>query len=326
MLEAILTVLRKNDKIKMLTFNTYKLVIKICNIAPHLPIDAYDNNANELIKKYLKSDKPCMVCRFGENELRTAVAYLNMLKGVKTNIRGILRMESFNLNEPRVINWMRDCAGFFPSNMKTLREFSKLYLNDMKEVDILGCWLAKETRVRSYLPENLKTIDLGDLDPWNYEIPWTTVLQNKKVLVIHPFTETIKKQYKNRELIFKNKDILPEFELLTMQAVQSAGGNKTKFNTWFDALDYMCGKIDKIDFDIALIGAGAYGFSLAAHIKRIGKKSIHLGGVSQLLFGIKGNRWDGTDLADKLYNQYWVRPLPEETPQSANKVEGSTYW
>ena len=326
MFEYILELLRKNETIKMLTFTTYKIVRKMFRIAPHLPIDAYGHDANKLIKKYLESDRPCMICRFGENELRTAIAYLNMQNGIKTNIRSILRMESFNLNEPRVVNWMRDVAGFFPSNIKTLTEFSKLYLNDMKEADILGCWLAKETKVVDHLSNKLKTVQLASLDPWNYETPWTIALQNKKILVIHPFTETIKKQYKNRDLIFKNNNILPKFELLTLQAVQSAGGNKTEFKTWFDALNYMCSEIDKINFDIALIGAGAYGFSLAAHIKRIGKKSVHLGGVSQLLFGIKGNRWDETELAKKLYNEYWVRPLTKETPQSAKKVEGGSYW
>lgn len=46
--------------------------------------------------------------------------------------------------------------------------------------------------------------------------------------------------------------------------------------------------MDKIDYDICLIGCGAYGFPLAAHAKRKGKKAVHLGGALQLLFGIKG--------------------------------------
>ena len=50
--------------------------------------------------------------------------------------------------------------------------------------------------------------------------------------------------------------------------------------------------LDKQDYDICLIGAGAYGFPLAAHVKRKGKKAIHLGGALQLLFGVKGKRWE----------------------------------
>ena len=44
----------------------------------------------------------------------------------------------------------------------------------------------------------------------------------------------------------------------------------------------------KFDFDVALIGCGAYGFPLAAKLKTAGKQAIHLGGVLQALFGIKG--------------------------------------
>lgn len=33
------------------------------------------------------------------------------------------------------------------------------------------------------------------------------------------------------------------------------------------------------DYDICLIGYSAYGFPLAAHAKRKGKKAVHLGGI-----------------------------------------------
>ena len=68
------------------------------------------------------------------------------------------------------------------------------------------------------------------------------------------------------------------------------GGQCSQFNTWFDALDYMKSEIDKYDYDVCLIGCGAYGFPLATHVKHNGKQAIHLGGTLQLLFGIKGNR------------------------------------
>ena len=48
----------------------------------------------------------------------------------------------------------------------------------------------------------------------------------------------------------------------------------------------------KIDFDVAIIGCGAYGFPLAAKLKQAGKQAIHLAGATQLLFGIKGKRWE----------------------------------
>lgn len=98
--------------------------------------------------------------------------------------------------------------------------------------------------------------------------PWTKALANQKVLVIHPFAETILNQYKKRELLFTNPDILPLFkELHIIKAVQSLGGDDKRFNNWFDALEWMKYKMNQIDYDICLIGCGAYGFPLAAHAK-----------------------------------------------------------
>lgn len=64
----------------------------------------------------------------------------------------------------------------------------------------------------------------------------------------------------------------------------------------------------KIDFDIALIGCGAYGMPLASFIKGMGKQAVHLAGWTQILFGIKGKRWDDLPYVSKFYNNAWVRP------------------
>jgi len=53
--------------------------------------------------------------------------------------------------------------------------------------------------------------------------------------------------------------------LLTLKAVQTIANTKDdRFDTWFDALDYMYNEALKLDFDVALIGCGAYGYPLAA--------------------------------------------------------------
>lgn len=155
--------------------------------------------------------------------------------------------------------------------------------------------------------------------------------------MIHPFKNTIEKQYQKRELLFENKDVLPKFESLTViRAIQSLGGN-SQFKDWFEALEYMKNEIDKVDYDICLIGAGAYGFPLAAHVKRQGKQGIHLGGALQLLFGIKGKRWENPNYSldwnlekdtykNLLNNKNWLRADENETPKTASNVEGGCYW
>lgn len=86
-------------------------------------------------------------------------------------------------------------------------------------------------------------------------------------------------------------------------------------------------EMEKDEFDIALIGCGAYGFPLSVHAKRLGKVGIHLAGWTQMLFGIYGKRWlvDQPQYA-KFINENWVRPSLDEVPQNASKVEGGCYW
>lgn len=77
----------------------------------------------------------------------------------------------------------------------------------------------------------------------------------------------------------------------------------------------------KINFEIAIICCGVYGFPLAAKIKDAGRQAIHLGEVTQLLFGIRGKRWDEYLIISKFYNEYWVCPDSSEIPLGAKKVE-----
>jgi hypothetical protein len=158
--------------------------------------------------------------------------------------------------------------------------------------------------------------------------PWSRVLAGKKVLVVHPFADTIADQYsRKRTALFANPLVLPEFELKTIKAVQSIANNKSQFLTWFDALDHMKAQIFVTDFDIAIIGCGAYGMPLAAHCKRIGRKAVHLGGQTQLLFGLKGKRWEtGHDEITSMFNEHWVYPGEHDKPKDFKVVEGGAYW
>lgn len=142
----------------------------------------------------------------------------------------------------------------------------------------------------------------------------------------------IQQQYLKGTNLFEDERVLPRFEtLLTLEAVQSASGTPTRFENWFEALDAMCSDISKMEFDVALIGAGAYGMPLAAHVKKLGKKAVHMGGVTQILFGIIGRRWEkpipgGYPPLTRFVNDHWTRPLPEETPLSFRSVSSGDYW
>ena len=301
---------------------------KLCNPANRLPIDLSGQAASDLIKAALVAEKPSMISRFGSVELSailTALAIHDKGGFVCKSLKAVFGEGQYFWWDKSVISSMYNNAGFFPSNPITLSEFAEKMLTDSSIIDILGSWTLGEKLVMDHNPK-AKIIKLIDMDPYFHDNPWTEALRGKKVLVIHPFEISIRNQYKKRHLLFTDPRILPVFDLLTLKAVQTIAGEKTNFSNWFEALDSMCEAISQKDFDIAIIGAGAYGMPLSAYVKRMGKKAIHLGGATQLLFGIKGKRWDERGLYQSLYNEHWTRPLPEETPQNARIVESSCYW
>ncbi|CAM4099891.1 DUF1792 domain-containing protein [Zobellia roscoffensis] len=289
------------------------------------------NKVSQLIYNQLVSDKPCMIARFGAFELSTVVNYLGV-KSQNRNLRQYIKGESLQWwwNE-NTLSHMQNNAGFFPLTEDKIQQFCELMLKDMKEVDVLGSWLPNEQYFTSSL-KNMELVQREIQNPFFAKQPWTFALKGKKVLVIHPFAELIEQQYQHHRLqLFDNQDILPEFKLQTITAVQSLGGKHEKFSTWFEALQSMKDEMDKRDYDICLIGAGAYGFPLAAHAKRQGKKAVHLGGSLQLLFGIKGKRWEDPNYNEKynyaaLMNHCWVRPGEKFRPKNAENVEGACYW
>jgi hypothetical protein len=287
------------------------------------------NKASDIIYNALMSDNPLMVGRFGANELNCLTNYLSIKSKKKDFIKYITGEIQAWWWVDGIIENLYNVAGFYPTEKSQLKKFCNLMICDAHELDIIGSWLEQENIFKDILLSKPK-IWIDFLTPFFSEKPWTKALEGKNVLVVHPFAKTIESQYLKKDLLFKN-EILPSFNLKTIKAVQTVAGNKSEFDTWFDALDYMKSEIDKVDYDICLIGCGAYGFPLAAHVKRNGKKSIHLGGSLQLLFGIRGKRWENPNLNKDysffdLMNEHWVRPSIEETPQNSVKVEGATYW
>ena len=294
----------------------------------------YDNatitqqQASDLIKTKLLGDGPTMICRLGSVELSCVLNYFSIQRHASAFSKCFAyvtgKSEAFWWDK-EIVSMMGNNAGFFPTSNQFLERFSQLMLHDMAQVDVLGSWLKQEKIVNSYLQNAIK-IRLPDLEPYYHQNPWTEALAGKTILVVHPYDETICNQYHRRKLLFLDGRILPDFELKTIRAVQSIGNNQTAFRTWFDAYEHMCRQISHTEFDIAIIGCGAYGFPLAAHVKRIGKKAVHLGGATQIMFGITGKRWEDHSFISKLINENWVRPSHREVPANYRKIENGAYW
>ncbi|WP_295671478.1 hypothetical protein [uncultured Mucilaginibacter sp.] len=284
--------------------------------------------ANELIKNGLLADAPFMVARLGSTELACMVNYLGVkeqskYKSVKGYVTGKSPAWWWSKS---IMQQMQDWSGFFPVDVGNIERFCEMMIGILPNVDVLGSWLKEEKFFNEELLGSKKVV-LEDLEPFFTPNPWTWALEGKKVLVVHPFDEAIKNQFEVREYLFGNK-LLPDFELTTIPAVQSLAREKTPYDSWFDALDSMKEKIAATDFDVCILGCGAYGFPLASFVKDMGKKAIHLGGVTQLLFGIKGKRWENYIVYPytNLYNEYWIRPGDKNRPKKAAIVESACYW
>ena len=278
----------------------------------------FGQEGHDRITELLSLDVPVLVARIGAVELSCLRFYLE--KRCAKN-RGYSR---------KIRSTMANNAGFFPVDDASLDAFAEMFLKHLTQVDLMGVWFNQyedvicNTRCRA-----AELVDLDCFEPFRFVKPWSSMLAGRKVLVVHPFAESIAKQYaEKRHQLFSAPDILPDFTLITLKSVQSIAGAQVGFATWFDAYRSMCDEMAQIDFDICIIGAGAYGLPLASFAKQLGKQAIHLGGVTQILFGIKGKRWEReyADSTAKLFNEHWVRPLPSETPAHTERVDKGCYW
>jgi len=273
------------------------------------------NDGSNYIEKLISYNKPFAIARFG------AVECGCFNRGLEIKLGLVKQFKQTNFYQ------MQNNAGFFSATNNELLKFTQLQEKCFKEIDLLAVFnIFMEDYIVNHFCKNAKLTTLITVDP--VLSSWTKSLRGKKVLVVHPLAELIQQQYKKRELLFEDKDKLPDFHLKVFPAVQTIAGEKDdRFNSWFEALDYMIDEISKIEFDIALIGAGAYGLPLAVKIKtQLRKQAIHIGGATQLLFGIRGKRWDIREDFAGYFNEYWVRPDKKYIPQNAQGVEGGCYW
>jgi hypothetical protein len=216
-------------------------------------------------------------------------------------------------------------AGVFPKTKQAFDCFCRTYLKSLPCFDGLYLWqkdsYLKKVEQKLALVHCPKAAHLhSDL------ISHKTLfdLHNYKWLIVSPFVELMSKQ------LHKLQDIHPQIDpdKTRLQGCQflkvpvHASLEKSPFESWDEGLEVLAERASKISFDLAIVGAGAWSLPLLAKIKESGKSGIHLGGDTQLIFGIKGKRWDSYGI----YNEHWIRP-----PQPANKaalqeIDQGTYW
>ncbi|GHU00749.1 hypothetical protein FACS1894186_2010 [Alphaproteobacteria bacterium] len=275
--------------------------------------------ASDLIAAGLAGGQPFLATRMGRSEetpIRSFLSYRGMAPGYP---------------EKAGVNLCK-YAGFFPNTTDALTRFCYEYAEAARAADLMGVWYynGEPEICARYCPA--ATLIFGGITGDGALLlprPWTRVLAGRKVLVISPLADSITRQYEKRRLIWPdNPDILPDFTLRTLKAVQSIADAKDDlpYASWFEALADMERQIAAVDFDVALISAGAYGQPLGAFVKGLGKQAVVVGGGLQIMFGIKGARWEESPDFSPLFNEHWVSPSAAERPRGLEKVERGCYW
>jgi len=270
------------------------------------------SQTNQQIQSLLEGDLPALVSRIGHTEGRIVGEWL-----FRGGHHGQLTHKQAHQN-----------AGIFPVEGSLLTRFSEIYSAALGEVDLLGFWQTSyQARWLASLPKRPLLAPLESLEPYFHPQPWSSALAGRRVLVVHPFVESITSQYlQHRHDLFANPAILPEFELEVVAPPQTLAPATGGYVDWEQAFEGLKAQVLERSFDVALLGCGAYGLPLGAAIKRHGRQAIHLGGSLQLLFGIRGRRWDAFPAYQPFFNDAWVRPSVTETPQRARSVDAVRYW
>jgi len=224
-------------------------------------------------------------------------------------------------------------SGGFP--LRTPEEvdaFSADYMWAATQSDILAVWPFGIIGSGEIIRQCKSFVALGHIEPLaalhRGVVPWTRALEGLKVLIVHPFRASILSQFARRTEVPTVERILPRCDIEVVVPPQTyAGFPEDPTKGWTEHLQETREAIVSRRFDVAIVGAGPYGLPLAAFVKQLGKPAIHLGGATQLLFAIRGGRWEESELYGSMMDESWVRPLQEETPPLAATFEhGSPYW
>ena len=249
---------------------------------------------SDVLKSALTKNEPFAAVRIGATEMGAINNYEQILLGMKKTYK------------PSVVFSMKQDAGFFPTNDKQLTFYAKHFFKEAKKTDILGI---SGIHMESYMYQ--RYFVGANVIPYEAFEPllgnWIQALKGKRVLVVSPFADEIKKQYMHRNHIFPS-GVLPDFTLITVKAVQTiASASDDRYPTWFDALDAMKVEVMKHDFDVALIGAGAYGSHLCWFVKTMGRQAIQTGGATPTMFGIIDPRLKPRMHVTQYINDAWIR-------------------
>jgi hypothetical protein len=284
--------------------------------------------------KAVSGGTPFFIGRNGTVETETLYYYLTMRLGSSLQ-------KSY---PPRILEQMQRNAGIFPGTDASLDAWAEEYLSHLPRLSGLAAgwyqplWHIEKSFLDRHAPEAFRT-PLRSLEPYYSEpsLQWTRYLAGKRVAVVSSFTESIKRQLESprASALWKGEqegllDSVAKWSFVRsgyapITAMGYAGWPEG-IRSWQDAADYVVGGVLESGAEVALIGCGGLGMIIGGRLRALGISTFVLGGAVQVLFGIKGMRWERHDVISKFWNSAWVWPAEEEMPGGASLIEGGCYW
>ena len=277
---------------------------------------------------------PFFIGRNGTVETETLYYYLTMRLGSD-------RQKPY---PPRLLEQMQRNAGIFPGTDASLDAWAEEYLSHLPSLTGLAAgwyqplWHIEKSFLDRHAPQAFRT-PLRSLEPYYSEpaLQWTRYLAGKRVAVVSSFTESIKRQLESPRVseIWKgvHEGLLPagvqwSFIRSGYAPITAMGHGEWPegIKTWENAADYIVKKVVESGAEVVIIGCGALGMIIGGRLKALGISAFVIGGAVQVLFGMKGMRWERHDIISKFWNSAWVWPAEQEMPGGANLIEGGCYW
>ena len=277
---------------------------------------------NLYIKRIIQENKPFFIGRIAGCELKVATA-----------IQQGLPPPAAELKE------LENNAGIYAPTSASLTKYASALMQSYKNCTCIAEWpqdgevFTHTGSGQQYVADKtpaIPKINALALEPYYFEqdINWMGALTGKRILIIHPFTATFKKQAANFAKIFPMHSWFKDCSLKFISPPQTIAGNHNN-RDWQEHLTPFLESLEELkdDFDIALIAAGGYGMLIADYIcTKMGKSAMYIGGALQIFFGVIGRRWFENKEILKLVNDDWVRPEKSDKPQNFQGVEKGCYW
>lgn len=234
-------------------------------------------------------------------------------------------------------------AGLFPARPESIDGWCEHMLQAvLPYMDLMVEWsptskLHEYYFLEAHAPQSRRTV-LRALEPYYEEDVgdrYTLAIPDgAKVAIISPFTDTILAQGPRLHEVWPSKPMWnPSITCIPIQTfftplVTSLPTQQwpAGITCWKAACDAIIEKVRVVGAKYAIVGCGALSLPIVVALKSAGCVAIHTGGATQIMFGIKGRRWDAHGIISNFYNDAWVRPAAHEIPEHASAIENGCYF